>query len=128
MSSSISGVVGLDHMQEVMRKTNEAVTKRDNPVIDIEKSLIHYIRDFESKLNAEEEVLLLAASFGSSVTFYVTSIQFSRPNLIVFSGTTGDGGSTQLIQHCSQLNFLLKAVPKKDPEEERKPIGFLPVQ
>ncbi len=122
---------GLDPMHDIdsrMMKINaenfEAKRKIDNPVIQIEDSIIRHVKDFESKLNDEQEVMILAASFGSSVTFYVSSIEFNRPNLIIFHGTTETGGSTRLIQHCNQLNFLLQAVPKHDPDEKRTPIGF----
>lgn len=103
----------------------EAQRKINNPVIQIEDSIIRHVKDFESSLNNEQEVMILAASFGSSVTFYVSSIEFNRPNLIIFHGTTETGGSTRLIQHCNQLNFLLQAVPKHDPNEKRTPIGFI---
>ena len=103
----------------------EAKHKINNPVIQIEDSIIRHVKDFESNLNDEQEVMILAAAFGSSVTFYVSSIEFNKPNLIIFHGTTETGGSTRLIQHCNQLNFLLQAVPKHDPDEKRTPIGFI---
>lgn len=118
---------GLDHQKQMMDRLHEQnqVAQRDrNPVIQIEDSIIRHVKDFESNLNDEQEVMILAASFGSSVTFYVSSIEFNRPNLIIFHGTTETGGSTRLIQHCNQLNFLLQAAPKHDPDEERTAIGF----
>lgn len=111
-------------MMKIHAKNHEEKYKAENPVIQIEDSIIRHVKDFESSLNDEQEVMILAASFGSSVTFYVSSIEFNRPNLIIFHGTTETGGSTRLIQHCNQLNFLLQAVPKHDPDEARTPIGF----
>ncbi|WP_049750921.1 DUF6173 family protein [Psychrobacter arcticus] len=116
-----------DHTSRLMKfqaEASEAKRKIDNPVIQIEDSVIRHVKDFESNLDDKQEVMILAASFGSSVTFYVSSIEFNRPNLIIFHGTTETGGSTRLIQHCNQLNFLLQAVPKHDPNEKRTPIGF----
>ena len=116
-----------DQQKQIMERIQEQnqVAERDrNPVIQIEDSIIRHVKDFESNLNDEQEVMILAASFGSSVTFYVNTIEFNRPNLIIFHGTTETGGSTRLIQHCNQLNFLLQAVPKHDPDEKRAPIGF----
>ncbi|MGP5547818.1 DUF6173 family protein [Psychrobacter alimentarius] len=110
----------MDNIQE----QNQIAERDRNPVIQIEDSIIRHVKDFESNLKDEQEVMILAASFGSSVTFYVSAIEFNRPNLIIFHGTTETGGSTRLIQHCNQLNFLLQAVPKHDPDEARTPIGF----
>lgn len=110
----------MDNIQE----QNQVAERDRNPVIQIENSIIRHVKDFESNLKDEQEVMILAASFGSSVTFYVNSIEFNRPNLIIFHGITETGGSTRLIQHCNQLNFLLQAVPKHDPDEARTPIGF----
>ncbi|PJX25055.1 hypothetical protein CAP50_05755 [Psychrobacter sp. L7] len=111
-------------MNQVTAKVREDAHRANNPVIQIEDSIIRHVKDFESSLDDEQEVMILAASFGSSVTFYVSAIEFNRPNLIIFHGTTETGGSTRLIQHCNQLNFLLQAVPKHDPDEARTPIGF----
>lgn len=110
-------------MNEILEQSQAGEHHR-NPVIQIEDSIIRHVKDFESSLNDEQEVMILAASFGSSVTFYISSIEFNKPNLIIFHGLTETGGSTRLIQHCNQLNFLLQAVPKHDPDEARTPIGF----
>ena len=39
-----------------------------------------------------------------------------------------DGLRTQLIQHVSQLNVLLRAVPKEQPEDPPRRIGFQMMQ
>lgn len=116
---------GNDRMNKITSEIQENKRRVENPVIQIRESLERQVRDFESKLNEEQEVMLMAASFGSSITFYVDSIEFNEPSMIIFHGTTTDGGPTRLIQHCNQLSFLLQAVPKQDPDEKRVPIGFI---
>lgn len=104
---------------------NQIKDEKNNPVIQIEKSITHHVQSFENNLNDDEDVMVLAASFGGMITFYVQNIEFNRPNIIVFHGITDDGRPTRLIQHYNQLNFLLQAVPRSKPEENRNPIGFL---
>lgn len=104
---------------------NQIEDEKNNPVIQVERSITNHVKSFEDSLNEDEDVMVLAASFGGMITFYVQNIEFNRPNIIVFHGTTDDGRPTRLIQHYNQLNFLLQAVPRSKPEENRNPIGFL---
>lgn len=104
---------------------NQIEDEKNNPVIQVERSIINHVKSFEDSLNEDEDVMVLAASFGGMITFYVQNIEFNRPNIIVFHGTTDDDKPTRLIQHYNQLNFLLQAVPRSKPEENRNPIGFL---
>ena len=96
---------------------------RDNPVILIGESIRKYVQEFEARLDAEHEVGVRLVSFGNVVVFHAEQIEFSRPHLVTFSGTTPEGEHVQLIQHVSQLSFLLKAVPKLGKEPRR--IGFV---
>lgn len=81
------------------------------------------IKEFENELNDDEEVLVQLASFGHSITMAVTEIGYSNPNTLVFYGYVG-GQHATLIQHMSQLNFLLLASKKSDPEKPPRRIGF----
>ncbi|PPQ49077.1 hypothetical protein C5G87_06785 [Paenibacillus peoriae] len=82
------------------------------------------IAEFESDLNDEQEVALQLASFGQSVVMQVTDIGYSNPSLIHFYGYV-NGARAELIQHLSQLSFLLTVVPKSDPEKPARRIGFV---
>ena len=44
--------------------------------------------------------------------------------MIVFYGELEDGSRVELVQHLSQLNLLLVAVKRSNPEEPRRVIGF----
>lgn len=81
-----------------------------------------YIQDFESKLDADYEVALLLTHFGHSILMNVTEISYEESVLLIFKGYV-NGKMSTLIQHISQLNFLLTSVPK-EPERPARRVGF----
>lgn len=81
------------------------------------------IQAFETTLDAEHEIGFRIASFGGVIFFHAETIAFVNPDLVIFTGTTDDGERVQLVQHHSQLSFLLKAAKKLEPVAKR--IGFL---
>lgn len=82
-----------------------------------------YIQDFEETLDTEHEVGLLLTNFGHSITMQVTQISYEESVLMVFKGYV-DGTMSTLIQHVSQLNFLLTSV-EKEPDRPKRTIGFV---
>jgi hypothetical protein len=106
----------------VMDQINEQQHLRANPVIEVWKSLKTYIEEFERGLDDEHEIAVRLASFGGEIIFHAERIGFSPPNVITFYGITAESDKVQLIQHVSQLSFLLKAVPKLAAKPNR--IGF----
>ncbi len=84
------------------------------------------IEEFQSTLNENEEVALQLTNFGQSILMQVEDIGYQNPSLIYYYGYV-NGKYCQLIQHISQINFLLMAVPKADPEKpaRRVKIGFV---
>ena len=97
--------------------------RRDNPVIEVFEALGSYVRDFETQLDDNHELGARLVSFGSSIQIHVQSISYSKPFLITFEGIDGEGRRMRLIQHVSQLSFLLVAVPKLKETPYR--IGFI---
>ena len=85
--------------------------------------IMERIKEFEDALDNEHEVALKLASFGQSITLAITDIIYSNPSTLIFYGLVG-GQQAALIQDKSQLNFLLVAVPKHDPEKPPRRIGF----
>lgn len=81
-----------------------------------------YIQDFESTLDADHEVALLLTHFGQSILMNVTEIGYEESVLLIFKGYV-NGKMSTLIQHISQLNFLLTSVPK-EPERPVRRVGF----
>ncbi|PWW06319.1 hypothetical protein DFQ01_103221 [Paenibacillus cellulosilyticus] len=82
------------------------------------------IARFESNLDEETEVAIQLAAFGQSILMNVVDIGYSNPSLIHFYGFV-NGQKAELVQHVSQLSFLLTAVPKMDQEQPARRIGFI---
>ncbi|WP_372663767.1 DUF6173 family protein [Cohnella sp.] len=82
------------------------------------------INEFEATLDDNLEVAVQLAAFGQSIVLQVSSIGYSNPSLIHFYGYV-NGTKSELIQHVSQLSFLLTTVPKSNPNEPAKRIGFV---
>lgn len=101
-----------------------ALDARDYRMADYSYEVImDRIKEFEEGLDSDQETGVMLASFGRSVTMSVTDIGYSNPSTLVFYGYVNAKPAT-LIQHVSQLNFLLIAVPKADPEKPPRRIGF----
>ena len=85
--------------------------------------VILYIRNFEDQLDAAHEV---AMGFTGGVTgvMQIEGVGFFDPDIVTFYGRDDAGLKTQLVQHVSQLNVVLRAVPKHAGEEPARRIGF----
>ena len=87
------------------------------------KKLVEQIGKFEDSLDQDHEVVIRLAAFGTSILMAVEDIGYQNPDMLYFYGKV-NGGSAQLIQHISQLNFLLLAAQKPDPDKPPRRIGF----
>lgn len=97
---------------------------RNYHLADYQHELImESISEFEKDLDDNHEVALYLASFGQSLLMNVESIGYANPSLIYFHGLVNGRHST-LIQHVSQLSFLLTSVEKAEPEKPPRRIGF----
>jgi hypothetical protein len=87
--------------------------------------LSEYVIDFESSINPDEEVAIKLVCYGEAITIQVNNLGYYNPSLITFEGInvlTGD--RVQLIQHISQINFLLVAIKTNNPKPEMERVGF----
>ena len=85
--------------------------------------IILYIKNFEDRLdNAHEVAMGFAGSQGGAMR--IDGLGYFAPDMITFYGQDEDGLRTQLIQHVSQLNVMLRALPKSEAHEEPRRIGF----
>lgn len=96
-----------------------------NLASDFYQRLIEYIQAFDDTLTDEFSVGMKLVSFDQIITFSVTDLGFYNPSLICFYGKLEDESPVQLIQHISQINFLLMAIKRPDPEMPKQSIGFL---
>jgi hypothetical protein len=86
--------------------------------------LVTWVNDFDRSLDQAHEVGVRLVSFGQTVVFHLHGIGYWNPSLISFSGETDDGNPVELIQHVSQISILVMKLPRKNPEQPKKPIGF----
>ena len=87
------------------------------------KKLYQQIVEFNSQLDDDKQVAVRLVTFGRSVTFVVNGLGYSNPSLIRFFGTMPDGSPVELIQHVSQISFLLTTSPRENPHEPKQEIG-----
>ena len=86
--------------------------------------LVQCINNFENSLPDDLQAGGRLVSAGN-LTFSIQNIGYWNPNVIIFQGSLTDGTEVELLQHISQLNVLLVAVPRQDTKEVRRKIGFL---
>lgn len=104
---------------------NKASIIQANSTAEIIAQNIHKeILSFQKNLKETDDVAMSIVSFNSNTLLFVDSIGYIGYNLIKFSGMDSLGKPLKLIQHVSQLNFLLTVVPKPEPEAPKRQIGF----
>ena len=109
--------------QENERKYREMQFKDKNPVVGAYESIVAAVSTFQDTLDNDHEIGVQLASFNQNATMHVTHISYSVPALINFYGYV-NGNKAHLIQHISQLNFLITALPKLEPDKPARRIGF----
>lgn len=110
---------GLTEVPEKLQKPDAA----KSPARWAYERLILYIQNFEKQLDAEHEVAMGFAG-GNAGVLRIEGMGYFDPDIITFYGSEGGGSRTQLVQHVSQLNVMLRAVPKARQEEPANRIGF----
>lgn len=85
--------------------------------------LILYIKNFEEQLDSNHEVAMGFVG-GEAGVLRIDGIGFFAPDIITFYGADQHGIRTQLVQHVSQLNVMLRALPREDTAESPRRIGF----
>ncbi|GAA6200075.1 DUF6173 family protein [Aquicoccus sp. SU-CL01552] len=85
--------------------------------------IILYIRNFEEQLDNAHEVAM-GFTGGDAGVLRIEGIGYYDPDIITFYGSEATGARTQLIQHVSQLNVMLRALPKPKPDSPPTRIGF----
>lgn len=85
--------------------------------------IILYLRNFEEKLDNEHEAAM-GFTGGEVGVLRIEGMGYFDPDIITFYGSDQAGARKQLIQHVSQLNVMLRAVPKAVERAEPNRIGF----
>lgn len=100
-----------------------APAKPKSPAESAYERVILYLRNFEAQLDNAHEVALGFTGSDAGI-LQIEGLGFYEPDILTFYGIDEDGQKTQLIQHVSQLNVILRAVPKRRPTEPPRRIGF----
>ena len=85
--------------------------------------LLLRVKDFQSTLPEDYELGMRLGNFGGDSAVHVRGMGYRNPNIIEFYGLLDGDKQVAVVQHVSQLNFMLLAVP---PVAEQEPyrIGF----
>ncbi len=102
--------------------TNKPVEQK-SPAEWAYERLILYIQNFEKTLDDEHEVAM-GYTGGDAGILRIEGMGYFDPDIVTFYGTDPQGGRNQLVQHVSQLNVMLRAMPKQVEQEAPNRIGF----
>ena len=82
------------------------------------------IIEFWTSIGDNYEVGMQLTSLGQGLQVYLNSLDYFEPHLIIFNSEFPDGTKMRIVQHITQLNYALIALPKKNQDEPRREIGF----
>lgn len=85
--------------------------------------IILYLRNFEEQLDNEHEVAM-GFTGGNTGVMRIEGMGYFDPDIVTFYGMDPAGGRMQLVQHVTQLNVALRALPKAPEQAEPNRIGF----
>ncbi|MDH3262770.1 MAG: DUF6173 family protein [Paracoccaceae bacterium] len=85
--------------------------------------LLLYVKNFEEQLDDSHEVAM-GFTGGEAGVLRIEGIGYFAPDIVTFYGTDEVGSRTQLIQHVSQLNVMLRALPREPDRAAPTRIGF----
>lgn len=101
----------------------EGVRMRENPAEWAFVRLSKLIEEFEKGIDKDDEVGARLVGLPGDGTMQIEDVGFWGPDLILFSGKNADGKPVRLVQHYTQINVLLNALPKPEERPARR-IGF----
>lgn len=104
---------------------NAAIIQEGSTAQIVAENLYQEIINYQANLAETEDVAMMIVKFNESITILVDSIGYIGYNLVRFGGKDNSGKPLELIQHISQLNFLLTVVSKLEPEVPKRKIGFV---
>ena len=85
--------------------------------------IIIYLKNFEEALDNEHEAAMGFTGSEAGV-MRIEGMGYFDPDIVTFYGSDPTGARSQQIQHVSQLNVVLRAVPKAVEAEAPTRIGF----
>ena len=101
----------------------EKPAKAKSPAQWAYERIILYLKTFEEQLDSTQEVAM-GFTGGDAGVLRIEGMGYFDPDIVTFYGVDNTGSRTQLIQHVSQLNVMLRALPKPPEKSEPSRIGF----
>ena len=108
------------HMPDAITQTP---IEQKSPAQWAYERIIVYIKTFEEQLDEEHEAAMGFAGSDQGA-LRIEGVGHYDPDILTFYGSDAAGIKSQLVQHVSQLNIMLRAIPKKVPEQAPLRIGF----
>ena len=113
---------GLENNQKYLNELQ--ITARDYKLADwMHERLVEAINSFEENLPDNMQAGGKFVAFQDTI-INIEDLGYMNPDIIIFYGKLSDGSEVELVQHTSQLNLLLVAVPRLDTSKPRRKIGF----
>lgn len=108
-------------------KIAEIYENLPSPAQQMFENIVERIQKFEEHLPNDMQAGGNLVT-GPGVTFLISKVAYMDPDIILFSGLLPESGAAvELVQHISQLNLLLTALPRMDDTTKpRRKIGFQP--
>jgi hypothetical protein len=100
----------------------KAEDKPFDPAAWMHQRVVQQIMEFEKNLGEDQEIGGRFVQGPGNEPLHISNVASWGPDMILFMGQYPDGRKFELIQHYSQVNVLLVAVPKMRDEPRR--IGF----
>ena len=85
--------------------------------------IVLYIQEFEKNLDSAHEVAM-GFTGGDAGVLRIEGMGYFDPDIVTFYGSDPTGIKTQMIQHVTQLNVMLRALPKSVETAAPVRIGF----
>ena len=114
---------GADHPTPELPNTVQQKAAQKSPAHWAHERIIIYIQNFEKQLDSTHEVAM-GFTGGDAGVMRIEGMGYFDPDIVTFYGTDSAGTKVQLIQHVSQLNVMLRALPKPNEAEPANRIGF----
>jgi len=107
----------------VPKKVSDTPAAKKSPAQWAYERIVIYLKNFEESLDNEHDVAM-GFTGGDAGVLRIEGMGFFDPDIVTFYGSDPTGAKTQLIQHVTQLNVMLRALPKSVEQVEPNRIGF----
>ena len=112
--------VSTKRVPDAVKKTP---TAQKSPAQWAYERIVLYLKNFEDSLDNEHEVAM-GFTGGDAGVLRIEGMGYFDPDIVTFYGSDTTGAKTQLIQHVTQMNVMLRALPKAVEQAAPNRIGF----